>query len=168
MDTPLVNGKAYPVLHVAPEAYRFQISELPATTGPGTSSWYVPIRPSTPEAGNKEVKMLPAIQPAAGSARAALHHRHPDHQPSLFIGLATAVLDATGNPINGTGLPAGCWPNFGSASQPGHPLQQTMWPADGREGGVPDPHGGPAFHPDRYRGRPAARAGGNSLDANRL
>ncbi len=25
MDTPLVNGKAYPVLHVAPEAYRFQI-----------------------------------------------------------------------------------------------------------------------------------------------
>ena len=25
MDTPLVNGKAYPVLHVAPEAYRFRI-----------------------------------------------------------------------------------------------------------------------------------------------
>jgi len=25
MDTPLVNGKAYPVLHVAPAAYRFQI-----------------------------------------------------------------------------------------------------------------------------------------------
>lgn len=25
MDTPLVNGKAYPVLHVAPAAYRFRI-----------------------------------------------------------------------------------------------------------------------------------------------
>src|SRR4029077_13054481 len=25
MDTPMVNGKAYPVMHVAPAAYRFRI-----------------------------------------------------------------------------------------------------------------------------------------------
>ena len=40
-------------------------------------------------------------------------------------GLTAANLDASGNPLNGTGLPSGCWP--------------TIWPTDGRDGGVPDP-----------------------------
>ena len=40
-------------------------------------------------------------------------------------GLTAANLDASGNPLNGTGLPSGCWP--------------TSWPTDGRDGGVPDP-----------------------------
>ena len=36
------------------------------------------------------------------------------------------MADTTGgSPINGTGLPANCWP--------------SLWPTDGREGGVPDP-----------------------------
>jgi FtsP/CotA-like multicopper oxidase with cupredoxin domain len=40
-------------------------------------------------------------------------------------GLTVANLDGSGYPLNGTGLPSGCWP--------------TSWPTDGREGGVPDP-----------------------------
>ena len=64
--------------------------------------------------------------------------------PASGFGLATALLDNTGNPLNGTGLPADCWPNYGP--QPGIPAPQTMWAADGRAGGAPDPrNAGPAW-----------------------
>jgi hypothetical protein len=32
--------------------------------------------------------------------------------PMLDLGLATGLLDNTGNPLNGTGHAAGCWPNY--------------------------------------------------------
>jgi FtsP/CotA-like multicopper oxidase with cupredoxin domain len=148
MDTPLVNGKAYPVLHVAPEAYRFQILSA-GNDRSWNLQWYLadPTVVTPDGRTNTEVKMVPAIQPAAGSLVPLCTTITPITNTSLFIGLATAVLDASGNPINGTGLPAGCWPNFGSASQAaGIPIQQTMWAADGRAGGAPDPTtAGPPF-----------------------
>ncbi len=52
--------------------------------------------------------------------------------PTSGAMLVTALFDASGNPMNGTGLPAGCWP--------------AQWPTDGRDGGVPDPTtAGPPF-----------------------
>ena len=64
--------------------------------------------------------MLPAAPPITGVSALPLCTRHqPRRRPSLGLGLATALLDGTGNPLNGTGLPANCWPNYGP--QPGIP-----------------------------------------------
>ena len=141
MDTPVINGKAYPVLHVAPEAYRFRI-----LSAGNDRSWNLQLYIADPAAPT-EVKMLPAIEPGVGSPLPACTAITAITNTSLFIGLATAILDANGDPINGTGLPLGCWPIFGTPSQAaGIPVQQTMWPADGRAGGVPDPTmAGPPF-----------------------
>src|SRR5579864_395354 len=148
MDTPVVNGKAYPVLHVAPEAYRFQILSA-GNDRSWNLQWYVadPTVVTPDGRTNTEVKMVPAVQPGTASLTPLCTTLTPITNTTLFMGLATAVLDATGNPINGTGLPAGCWPNFGAGSQAaGIPIQQTMWAADGRVGGAPDPTtAGPAF-----------------------
>lgn len=75
-----------------------------------------------------EVKMVDAVPHTASSAVPLCS------QTTATSGamLALATLDASGNPVNGTGLPAGCWP--------------TTWPTDGRDGGVPDPlTAGPPF-----------------------
>jgi FtsP/CotA-like multicopper oxidase with cupredoxin domain len=149
MDTPLVNGKAYPVLHVAPEAYRFQML-MAGNDRSWNLSWYVadPTVTTPDLRTNTEVKMVPAIQPSGAAGTTPLCTQiTPITNTTLFMGLATGLLDSSGNPINGTGLPAGCWPNFGAGSQAaGIPVQQTMWGADGRAGGVPDPTtAGPPF-----------------------
>ena len=148
MDTPLVNGKAYPVLHVAPEAYRFQILSA-GNDRSWNLQWYLADPTVTTPDGrsNTEVKMVPSVQPSAGSALPLCTQITPITNTTLFMGLATGLLDTSGNPINGTGLPANCWPNFGAGSQTaGIPVQQTMWAADGRVGGVPDPTtAGPPF-----------------------
>jgi FtsP/CotA-like multicopper oxidase with cupredoxin domain len=136
MDTPLVNGKAYPVLHVAPEAYRFQI------LGAGNDrswnlSWFMADTSTT------EVAMLAAAAPPLNGLPLCTAI-NPVAVPSLVLGLPTGLLDSTGNPMNGTGLPANCWPNYGP--QAGIPAPQTMWAADGRAGGAPDPRtAGPAW-----------------------
>ncbi len=148
MDTPLVNGKAYPVLHVAPEAYRFQILSAGNDRSWNLQFYLADPTVTTPDGRtNTEVKMVPAVQPATGSLTPLCSQLTPITNTTLFMGLATALLDASGNPINGTGLPAGCWPNFGAGSQTaGIPIQQTMWAADGRLGGAPDPTtAGPPF-----------------------
>jgi len=148
MDTPLVNGKAYPVLHVAPAAYRFRILSAGNDRSLNLQLYVADPLVTTPDGRtNTEVKMVPAIQPAAGALVPLCSQITPITNNTLFMGLATGLLDATGNPINGTGLAAGCWPNFGAGSQAaGIPVQQTMWAADGRAGGVPDPTtAGPPF-----------------------
>ncbi|MFL6308273.1 MAG: choice-of-anchor D domain-containing protein [Candidatus Sulfotelmatobacter sp.] len=138
MDTPIVNGKAYPVLHVAPAAYRFQILSA-GNDRSWNLSWFK-ADPNSPT----EVAMLPAAPPTAGAALPLCTTINPVAVPGLVIGLATGKLDGTGNPLNGTGLPSGCWPNYGP--QPGIPTPQTMWAADGRSGGAPDPrNAGPAW-----------------------
>jgi len=132
MDTPVVNGVAYPVLHVAPAAYRFQILSA-GNDRSWNLSWFV----ADSTQNNTEVAMLPAAPPSGGSAMPLCTAVNPVAVPSLGLGLDTALLDNLGNPLNGTGLPAGCWPNYGP--QPGIPAPQTMWAADGRAGGAPDP-----------------------------
>ena len=138
MDTPLVNGKAYPVLTVAPEAYRFQI-----LSAGNDRSWNLQLYVA--DATGKEVPTLPAVPPAATTPLPLCGSVTKITQPTLGLGLPIAALDATGNPINGTGLPLNCWPNYGAPS-PGISSKQFMWPADGRDGGVPDPRfAGPPF-----------------------
>jgi FtsP/CotA-like multicopper oxidase with cupredoxin domain len=139
MDTPVVNGVAYPVLHVAPAAYRFKI--LSAGNDRSLNlSWFM----ADATQGNTEVAMLPAAPPSTGSAVPLCAAINPVAVPSLVLGLATGLLDNAGNPLNGTGLLGGCWPNYGP--QPGIPAPQTMWAADGRAGGAPDPrNAGPAW-----------------------
>lgn len=131
MDTPVLNGKAYPVLNVSPEAYRFKI--LPAGNDRSMNlSWYVA------DATGKDVAMLPASIPTNAVGTLPLcTQTNPLAVPQLSLGLAGALLDTAGNPLNGTGLPANCWPSFGP--NPGIPAAQTMWAADGRAGGAPDP-----------------------------
>lgn len=139
MDTPVVNGKAYPVLHVAPAAYRFRILAA-GNDRSWNLSWFL----ADPSQNNTEVSMLPAVPPGTGTAMPLCGAINPVAVPGLVLGLATGKMDATGNPLNGTGLPAGCWPNYGP--QPGIPAPQTMWAADGRAGGAPDPRtAGPAW-----------------------
>jgi FtsP/CotA-like multicopper oxidase with cupredoxin domain len=132
MDTPVVNGVAYPVLHVTPAAYRFKILSA-GNDRSWNLSWFV----ADSTQGNTEVAIVPAAPPSTGSAIPLCTAINPVAVPSLDLGLVTGLLDNAGNPLNGTGLPSGCWPNFGP--QAGIPAPQTMWAADGRAGGSPDP-----------------------------
>jgi FtsP/CotA-like multicopper oxidase with cupredoxin domain len=143
MDTPVVNGVAYPVLHLAPAAYRFKILSA-GNDRSWNLSWFI-ADPTDPQSPNTEVAMVPAVPPTKSGATIPLCTAvNPVAVPSLALGLATGLLDNFGNPLNGTGMPAGCWPNYGP--QPGIPAPQTMWAADGRAGGAPDPtKAGPAW-----------------------
>lgn len=139
MDTPVVNGVAYPVLHVAPAAYRFKILSA-GNDRSWNLSWFL----ADSTQNNTEVAMLPAVPPSTGSTVPLCTAINPVAVPALVLGLDTGLVDNNGNPLNGTGLPAGCWPNYGP--QPGIPAPQTMWAADGRAGGAPDPrNAGPAW-----------------------
>ena len=143
MDTPIVNGKAYPVLHVAPETYRFKILSA-GNDRSWNLSWFIADPSPASPVPNSEVAMLPAVPPSTGSLVPLCGSINPIAVPMLDLGLVTGMLDGSGNPLNGTGLPAGCWPNYGP--QPGIPKAQAMWAADGRAGGAPDPrNAGPAW-----------------------
>ncbi len=133
MDTPLVNGVAYPVLHVAPAAYRFKILSV-GNDRSLNLSWFI----ADPTQALTEVAMLPAAPPPANGPTLPLCTAiNPVAVPQLGLGLVSALLDNLGNPLNGTGLPLNCWPNYGPLA--GIPAPQTMWAADGRAGGAPDP-----------------------------
>ena len=70
---------------------------------------------------NSEVKMVGAVPPSSSSTLQPCSI----NPTTSGAQLALATVDANGNPINGTGLQANCWP--------------SSWPTDGRDGGVPDP-----------------------------
>jgi FtsP/CotA-like multicopper oxidase with cupredoxin domain len=90
---------------------------------------------------NTEVKMLPASMPTEASALPLCSELTPVTSVNLGLGLATSTIyDGV---TNITGLPASCWPVY--SNDPGLPAP-SMWPTDGREGGVPDPtNAGPPF-----------------------
>ena len=102
-------------------------------TNPGSAPWTAApvIGIGAPPAGgvqaqafatvNTEVKMVDAA-PRTASSVLQLCSAATATSGAM---LALATLDSSGNPVNGTGLPANCWP--------------TTWPTDGRDGGVPDP-----------------------------
>jgi FtsP/CotA-like multicopper oxidase with cupredoxin domain len=145
MDTPVINGTPYPVLHVAPSAYRFQI--LSAANDRGWNlSWFLAATPTgtvcngTQPAGSActEVNMVPAVTPPAGSPTPLCTTAIPITNSNVTTGLASALLDSTGAPLNGTGLPANCWPST-------WPLTAGITSA-GLTGIVPDPrYAGPAW-----------------------
>lgn len=122
-DTMLVNGAAYPYLQVLPQAYRFRVLNGSNDRSLNLQLYYVD--PANPT----EVKLLPATAPTAASTLQLC----ATATVTRDAGLAIATIDpATGRPLNGTGLPASCWP--------------TSWPTDSRDGGVPDPTtAGPAI-----------------------
>jgi FtsP/CotA-like multicopper oxidase with cupredoxin domain len=77
---------------------------------------------------NSEVKMVDAVPHSSNSALPACNSTNDLGGGNLVLGL----LDGSGNPLNGTGLEANCYP--------------SSWPTDGRDGGVPDPlTAGPAI-----------------------
>lgn len=140
-DTPVINGCPYPFINLPnPVPVRFRILSVPnervvnlqlyyaadqygnvckadpvtglitATKGPNVGGTVL-------QSDCTEVAMVPAVPPSNACTTPT---------QTGGAGLAIAQIDpATGTPINGTGLPAGCTP--------------TTWPTDGRDGGVPDP-----------------------------
>jgi FtsP/CotA-like multicopper oxidase with cupredoxin domain len=140
-DTPVVNGTAYPVLHVAPAAYRFQILSA-GNDRTWNLSWFTAVTATGAACtdphgvGCTEVSLLPAATPPTTTMSLCTTSTQITN-PALNTGLAIGALDATGNPLNGTGLPANCWP--------------STWPINGGltaglTGVVPDPRtAGPAW-----------------------
>ncbi|RII27784.1 MAG: copper oxidase [Geobacter sp.] len=111
MDTPVVNGTAYPYLDVQPQAYRLRILNaandrmfnLSLFTADPTLTPFDPVTGLPNPGYQKEVKIVPALPRPACSAT------------------VTTDCTCTGAP----GTPVGCFP--------------PTWPTDSRAGGVPDP-----------------------------
>jgi FtsP/CotA-like multicopper oxidase with cupredoxin domain len=148
MDTPVVNGTPYPVLHVAPAAYRFQILSA-GNDRAFNLSWFIAADATgipcdgtqAPGTACTEVNMLPAQTPAPATMPLCMDITNITN-PALQTGLAMATLDAQGNPVNGTGLPGTqlnpCWPST-------WPTTNSLISA-GLSGIVPDPrYAGPAW-----------------------
>jgi FtsP/CotA-like multicopper oxidase with cupredoxin domain len=122
MDTPVVNGAAYPYFQVGRQAYRFRILNAANDRTLNLGLYYADTTVVAPTGVvGTEVKMVTA----------APHTPVPPvtTPPTLPLCAITTATDGSGLAIGltttPTGLPAGCWP--------------TTWPADGRDGGVPDP-----------------------------
>ena len=112
MDTPLVNGTAYPYLAVEPKAYRFRILSAGNDRSFNLQLYYganaagaVCAGAATPASTCTEVKMVDAIP-----------------RQLCATGITT---NCTCDPTALNGTPVGCFP--------------STWPTDGRAGGVPDP-----------------------------
>ncbi len=118
MDTPIVNGTAYPVLTVQPGVYRFRILNACNDRTLNLQLYYAAdatgtlCTPSTAATSCTEIKMLPAVPAAATSIP-------PLCPEGVTTGVPTTIT--AGAPYAGPG----CWPE--------------TWPTDGRDGGVPDP-----------------------------
>jgi FtsP/CotA-like multicopper oxidase with cupredoxin domain len=129
MDTPVVNGKAYPYLQVGRQAYRFRILNASNDRTLTLGLYYAdPTVISSTGVAGTEVKMVNATPhtPVPPSTIPPTLPLCPTATPTDGSGLAIGLTTTP------TGLPAGCWP--------------TTWPMDGRDGGVPDPAtAGPAI-----------------------
>ena len=118
MDTPLVNGAAYPFAPVGRQAYRFRILNAANDRSMNLQLYYAAtaagvVCKGTAAAASActEVSLVPAVP-------------HKKVLPaSTLDGLLQCAAAAVPDPI--TGIPPACWP--------------TTWPTDGRDGGVPDP-----------------------------
>ena len=129
MDTPVVNGMAYPYLQVGRQAYRFRILNASNDRALTLQLYYAdPTVTSPTGVEGTEVRMVPAIP----------HVLAPPVTTPPTLPLCTTATATNGSGLalglttTATGLPAGCWP--------------TTWPTDARDGGVPDPAtAGPAL-----------------------
>lgn len=160
-DTVLVNGTIYPSKTIDRSAYRFQLLNAANDRSMNLSLFYAATADGTVCKGGAvadltkctELSMVPAVshQPLCSASATAQCVCNGAFAPAGCTppsgavplcsdpnemqggGLAVGLLDpATNDILNGTGLPANCWP--------------TLWPVDGRAGGVPDPlTAGPAI-----------------------
>jgi FtsP/CotA-like multicopper oxidase with cupredoxin domain len=122
LDTPVVNGTAYPTMTVDPTRYRFQILNAANDRYWNLSFFVAYTDPEAPQFVNTEVKMVKAL---------------PAYLPNIgFTGLGAppAMCDPyAATPLSQvTGLPVG--PDLPAAA-----CTPLRWPSDGRVGGVPDP-----------------------------
>jgi FtsP/CotA-like multicopper oxidase with cupredoxin domain len=109
MDTPVVNGTAYPTVTVPRQAVRFRILNAANDRSLNLSLFFA-------DASGSEVSMVPAVPHVATSAI-----------PPCVAGVTkgTPGYVSTVNGVAVTNPATGCWP--------------STWPTDGRDGGVPDP-----------------------------
>ena len=147
MDTPIVNGTAYPTIEVEPEVYRMALlngtndrvltfnlfeAKTSATLADGTVVTNEVIDPNTaatatPQVIASEIDMVPAALPATADMCAAGQTR-----PTL-LRLAGSIAAATSTTPAVPAKDVFCWPE--------------TWPTDNRLGGVPDPAGvGPSVY----------------------
>jgi FtsP/CotA-like multicopper oxidase with cupredoxin domain len=154
MDTPIVNGTAYPTLTVPPKAVRFRILNASNDRTVNLQIYYACGSGPTPSANavcaanDTEVAMVPATPHQTCSATVTgncicdgtfsppgcfpipIPPALPECAPGVTIGspnyVTTSLVPNVTNPATG------CWPD--------------TWPTDGRAGGVPDPlRVGPSF-----------------------
>jgi len=122
LDTMLVNGTVYPTVTLAPKAYRLRILNASHDRFLNLQMYRAvnKLGPNTPGAGTPIFTGLPADLTEVAMIPAAT-------RPTCNATVTTNCICAPP-----TFAPAGCVPE--------------TWPADGREGGVPDPNtSGPAM-----------------------
>ena len=112
LDTPVINGIAYPTLNVEPAAYRFQILNASQERN-WNLSWFVA------DSSGTEVTLVAAV-PHGPAGATAVSTTPPLCDPNAPISTVTGL--PVGPDLQGV---ASCWP--------------ATWPTDSRQGGVPDP-----------------------------
>jgi FtsP/CotA-like multicopper oxidase with cupredoxin domain len=113
MDTPLVNGKAYPYVTLQPKPYRFRI-----LNASNDRMWNLQLYKVDAPLHPTEVKMVPATPHSKVLPAKTLD--------GLLQCPSTNTIDPhTGLPFMNAGVYTPCWP--------------STWPTDGRDGDVPDP-----------------------------
>jgi FtsP/CotA-like multicopper oxidase with cupredoxin domain len=127
MDTPIVNGQAYPYLDVTQRAYRFRI-----LNAANDRHWNLQIYYAADSTG--------AVCKGAGAAASCTEIKMVDAVPHPTLVTVTgapnpsplpacSTSSTTTDPVSGlpsiSGTAPDCWPD--------------TWPTDGRDGGVPDP-----------------------------
>jgi FtsP/CotA-like multicopper oxidase with cupredoxin domain len=121
LDTPIVNGTAYPTLTVDPVRYRFQILNA-ANDRYWNLSFFVAYTDAQAPANFTEVKMVDA-NPAYLE----------NYRSYTQLGKAPPMCDLNAPLSQVTSLPVG--PDIPAPT----PCYPSRWPTDARQGGVPDP-----------------------------
>ncbi len=138
LDTPLINGTAYPTLTVDPKAYRLRILNASNDRYINLGFYKADASVSAPLLDQNGNPMFDA------SGKQLL-------MTGTEVKMVPAVGDAAGNPVNwdvvnGVQLPLPQYPGLRTNinAEPSGPSR--AWPVDGRPGGAPDPTtAGPDF-----------------------
>ncbi len=138
LDTPVINGTAYPTLTVDPKAYRLRILNA-------SNDRYINLGLYKADATVKAPQLDQNGNPTFDASGNQLFFTNTE------VKMIPAAADVAGNPpgwdaVNGVQLPSPQYPNlpWNINSEPSGPSR--AWPTDGRAGGAPDPAtSGPDF-----------------------
>ena len=146
MDTPVINGTAYPTVNVEAKAYRFRILNA-------SNDRYVNLGLYLADTANKAPQLDQNGNPIVNAAGVQQFFTDALGQGNTEVKMVPAApINAAGNPpgwdvVNNVQLPL---PQFGTTfpwninAEPSGPTR--AWPVDGRAGGSPDPTmSGPDF-----------------------